>query len=151
MPTAVGVIPKAQIGLPTEYLLDGLLRCGWCHRPKTGATADDGSRWYACVSQCPSPAVSAVPVEQDLLIRAMVRAYVALYQVGRHASACDEAWGAAGQLDVTRAEQTRWRECDVTDRRALLSAAFASVLVDEHGQAHPQWRHEADEPEAPTR
>jgi len=105
----------------------------------------DGSRWYACGPGCPRPAVAAIPIEQDLIIRAMVRAYVVLYQVGRtpgEEPAVAAPWGAVGQLDVTAAERMRWSHCDVTDRRSLLRTAYEQVLVDEDGHAYPVWWHE---------
>lgn len=135
---------------PSDYLLEGLpIDCGWCRRRMEPAPSVDGSRSYACGPGCPRPPVAAVPVEQDLLIRAMVRAYVALYQVGRtpHEEA-DTAtpWGAVGQLNASAAERRRWNQCDLSDRRALLRTAFVQVLIDEAGQIHPVWRHEAQDP-----
>lgn len=76
----------------------------------------------------------------------MVRAYVVLYQVGRTPGEESDAtpWGMVARLDVSAAERTRWNQCNVTDRHALLRTAFAYVLIDEHGQVHPVWQHEAD-------
>ncbi len=137
-----------QIGLPAEYYMEGLLVCGWCRRRMEPAPNVDGSRSYACGPGCSRPPVAAIPIEQDLLIRAMVRAYVVLYQVGRSPTVEMDAatpWRMVGQLDVSAAERQQWNHCDVTDRYALLRTAFAQVLVDEAGQVHPVWRYETED------
>jgi hypothetical protein len=125
----------------TTYLALGLLRCGLCGR--TLHPARDGSgRRYACQSGCPQPGVPAVRVEQDLLLRALVRAHAALYQVGRTLARLDGP-------PVSPAEVRRWQWSDPRDRAAMVRTAFEYVVVDWRGQHHPVRRHHGD-PQGPA-
>lgn len=126
---------------PTGDLTTDLLRCGLCSR--TLRPAGDGlGRRYVCRPSCPQPGVPAARVEQDLLLRALVRAHTALYQVGRNPS-------ALAAPPASHAEVRRWQWCDPRDRAGMLRTAFAYVVVDWRGQIHPVWRHYGD-PQDPT-
>ncbi|HEX6075198.1 MAG TPA: zinc ribbon domain-containing protein [Micromonosporaceae bacterium] len=132
---AVGRVMMPRLAA-TTYLALGLLRCGLCGR--TLHPARDGSgRRYACQSGCVQPGVPAVAVEQDLLLRALVRARLALYQVGRTLARLDGP-------PVSRAEVRRWQWCDPRDRAGMLRTAFGYVIVDWRGQLNPVWRHRAE-------
>ncbi len=126
---------------PTGDLATGLLRCGVCSRTLRAAGVGPGRR-YACSPACPQPGVPAVRVEQGLLLRALVRAHTALYQVGRTPAALDAP-------PASHAEVRRWQWCDPRDRAGMLRTAFVYVVVDWRGQLHPVWRHHSD-PQDPT-
>jgi hypothetical protein len=81
-------------------------------------------------------------VGQDLLLRALVRAQAAIYQVGRTPSALAEP-------PASPAEVRRWQWCDLRNRVGVLRIAFAYVVVDWRGQLRPVWRHHAD-PQQPA-
>ena len=140
---------------PDNYLLDELLLCLRCNRQMHPAPRVDGTRYYSCGLNCQQPDLPASTLEQDLLFKAMVRAYQALYGVGRQAAG--EAIDASGlnfngptprriasQLDVSTEEVRRWQQCDVTNRRSLLLTALVRVTVDAEGAVRPFWRHEEE-------
>ena len=121
------------------------------------ATRMDGCRYYSCGLTCEQPDQPAIQLEQDLLLRALVRAHQALFGVGRQIvdrSQVDAArldpllTGSTpqqpGQLVVARDELRRWQYCDITDRRAVFLTAFTRVVIDTEGIVQPAWRHEQE-------
>ncbi|MGH3645935.1 MAG: hypothetical protein ACRDTM_01975 [Micromonosporaceae bacterium] len=52
---------------------------------------------------------------------------------------------------VSDQELHRWRQCRMTDRRAVLRIAFTRIEIDVDGQAHRVWRHRTDTTEAVSR
>ena len=143
---------------PSKYLLEELVWCLRCNGQMQPATRLDGSRYYSCGVSCEQPDQPAIQLEQDLLLRALVRAHHALFGVGRQAIDYPKAaaarpspaatsaapWQQPGQLVVTRAELRRWQYCDITDRRAVLRVAFVCVTIDAQGAVRVVWRHEQE-------
>lgn len=142
-----------------EFLVRGLVRCGACSRLMVAVRHLHGQRAYSCGPVCPQPDVAARPLEQDLLLRALVRAYVTLYGVGRprldpgildvRGRSGDQehprSTGGTRSDPVPSAEEVhRWQWCDVSDRRAVLHTAYTCVIVDTGGEPRPVWRHEID-------
>ncbi|MGH3715064.1 MAG: hypothetical protein ACRDT4_16610 [Micromonosporaceae bacterium] len=116
----------------------------------------DGSRYYSCGIDCPQPDLRAVGVEQDLMLPALVRAYVVLYGVGRadvtvdgeHAAvSCALSftgatpWREPGELVVSDEERNAWLRCDPRNHRAVLLTAYLRVTVDAAGTVIPVWRY----------
>lgn len=85
-----------------------------------------GLRAYSCGLACGHCVVPAVPVEQDLLLRVLVRAAFALKR----------------PTLVSAEEAHRWQGVDPLDSHAMLVAGFAHVDVDDCGEWAPAWRHE---------
>lgn len=128
------------------FLLDGLLWCGKCQRQMIPVSDVDGTRAYSCGYACPQANIAAVELEQDLLLRALVRAYTALHGVGRRADSNEtvsQPWRLGGRLTVSASEMRRWQQCNPANRRAMLRTAFYRVIVAAEG-VEPCWRHEAD-------
>lgn len=141
-----------------DWLLEELLWCLRCSRQMQPAPHVDGMRYYSCGPDCEQPDVPATRLEQDLLFKAMVRAYAAVYRFGREAELPEEGtaivdvgvelafkgatpWRLDGQLAVSKEELRCWQQCDISDRRSILLAAFVRVIVDADGVVHPVWRH----------
>ncbi|MQA25516.1 MAG: hypothetical protein GEU94_08595 [Micromonosporaceae bacterium] len=106
----------------------------------------DGTRAYSCGYACSQSDIAAVELEQDLLLKALVRAYTALHGVGRRVAsdqAAPQPWRLSGKLSVSASEMRRWQQCNPGNRRAMLRTAFVRVVVDVEG-VEPCWRHEAD-------
>ncbi|MGH8877914.1 MAG: hypothetical protein ACRD0P_11310 [Stackebrandtia sp.] len=116
------------------YLARGFVWCGLCSRVMVAVRHLDATRAYSCGLYCPQRDLAALPLEQDLLLRALVRAHATLYGVGRHGP----------RLVVSAEEVRRWQWCDLSDRRAVLHAAFVRVVVDPDGEVNPVWRHETE-------
>ena len=138
---------------PNKYLLEEMVWCLRCNGQMRPASRMDRSRYYSCGIACEQPKQLAIPLEQDLLLRALVRAHQALLGVGRRitdhprADPAQSSTAVTGgelrqrpsQLVVTRDELRRWQYCDITDRRALLVAAFIRVMIDADGTVHAVW------------
>lgn len=145
MVTAVGRVavprPNATGG---DYLADELLWCLLCRRWLRPAPQVDGTRVYSCGPPCSQPALAAEPVELDLVLGAVTRAVTALHpELARvqHGDAAFAHWSAAEQPQADAAEVRRWQMCDLSDRRAMLRAAYLRVEVNAQGQLRPVWRH----------
>ncbi|MGH3735757.1 MAG: hypothetical protein ACRDT6_09070 [Micromonosporaceae bacterium] len=142
---------------PDDYIAEELLWCLVCSRQTVPAPRVDGSRFYACGLDCPQADLPAIPVEQDLMLPALVRAYVALYGVGRTGEPLPDEGAATAAIAVSftgatpwrpddepvvsAAEQQRWQHTDPSDHRAMLLAAYVRVTVDAAGTVTPVWRH----------
>lgn len=143
----------ASSQLPKKYLLEELVWCLRCNSQMQPATRLDGSRYYSCGVACEQPDQPATLLEQDLLLRALVRAHQALFGVGRQvidypkahavrpspAATFAAPWQHPGQLAVTRTELRRWQYCDIADRRAVLRVAFICVTIDAQGAVRVVW------------
>ncbi|MQA24898.1 MAG: hypothetical protein GEU94_05380 [Micromonosporaceae bacterium] len=128
-----------------EYLLAGLLRHSVCGRTMSPAVGPGGSRIYARLTGCPRVVVAA-PLERSLLLRALVRAQVALYGIGRPSPILLAGLAPGAQEpgdggEVSPEETRRWQQCAPLNRRGMLRAAFVRVDLDEYGRARPVWRH----------
>ncbi|MQA25658.1 MAG: hypothetical protein GEU94_09320 [Micromonosporaceae bacterium] len=131
-----------------EYLLAGMLRHAVCGRVMSPAAGPGGSRIYACRAGCPWVLVAA-PLERKLLLRALVRAYAALYRIGRRGPMVFDGLAPEPRtpddgVAVSVEEARRWQQCAPLNRRGMLRVAFLRVDIDEHGQARPVWRHRTD-------
>lgn len=58
------------------YSLRGLLRCATCHRLMLPVVIQDGGRAYDCGGNCHHDPMLARPVEADVLLACLVRAWV---------------------------------------------------------------------------
>ncbi len=87
-----------------------------------------GRRAYSCGPTCGHRDLYAEPVEQDLLLKALVRAAFAL----KHPAL------------VSPEEARRWGAVNPLDPHAMLAAGFVHVDVDHTGRCRPAWRHESD-------
>lgn len=94
----------------------------------------DGLRAHSCGSACGHRDLPAVPAEQDLLLKALVRAAFVLKRPAL----------------VSRAEVRRWQLVDPLRSHAMLTAGFVRVDVDDSGECRPVWRHETDHVRATT-
>jgi len=135
--------------LPEDYILECLLNCGICNREMGPTRNIKGTRSYACWPNCPQPDVRAIPVEQDLLFRAMVRAYAVLYGVSKPSTVTfdgpgPEFWQASDRFSITHNEVRRWQQSDPSDHKGMLRSAYVRVVIDAEGTVHPLWRHKAD-------
>ncbi|MGH8877055.1 MAG: hypothetical protein ACRD0P_06925 [Stackebrandtia sp.] len=117
------------------YLARGLVSCGVCGGLLLAVQHSDAARAYSCGPACPQHDLPALSLEQDLLLRALVRAYAALHGVGRPGS---------GSPVASAEEVRRWQWTDLSDRRAVIETAFLYVTVDADGEPHPRWRHQTD-------
>ncbi|MGH2600521.1 MAG: hypothetical protein ACRDJ9_14190 [Dehalococcoidia bacterium] len=126
-----------------EYLLAGLLWHSVCRRRMSPAIGRGGSRTYVCRPGC--RVVLAAPLERTLLLRALVRAHIALYGIGRRGPILFSGLPPEESVEVSAQEARRWQRCAPLDRRGMLWAAFARVEIDEHGQPRPLWRHREDD------
>lgn len=81
------------------------------------------------------PCGEFVAVDQDLLLKVLVRAAFAL------------KWPTL----VADTELRRWQLIDPLDSRAMLIAGFITVHVDDTGNWHPVWRHQAPRNVPPSR
>ncbi len=132
METLDGVGMTRGVSDVDGYLARGLVWCGSCGRLLVAVRHLNGARAYSCGSPCPRHDLPALALEQDLLLRALVRAYVALHGVGRP--------GSGGPV-ASAEEVRRWQWCDLSDRRAVIETAFVRVTVDADRELHPQ-RHQ---------
>ncbi|MGH3714198.1 MAG: hypothetical protein ACRDT4_12160 [Micromonosporaceae bacterium] len=142
---------------PDDYIAEELLWCLVCSSLMVPAPRVDGTRYYSCGLDCPQPDLRATAVEQDLMLPALVRAYVVLYGVGRtgeHPSDDEEVapgikvaftgatpWRPQGELLVSAEERNAWLRCDPQNHRAVLLTAYVRVTVDVAGTVNPVWRH----------
>lgn len=141
---------------PDDYIAEKLLWCLVCSHQMVPAPRVDGTRYYSCGLNCDQPDVPAIPVEQDLMLPAMVRAYVALYGVGRGGVTAGEEdgaltdalnftsatpWRPQGEPVVSAEERNAWLRCDPRTHRAVLLTAYVRVTVDAAGRVNPVWRH----------
>lgn len=82
-----------------------------------------------------------------MLLGALIRGAVTRHpELGRTLAgdpADPESWSRGPAVSVE--EMSRWRRCDVRDRRAVLLAAYTRVLVNAEGKLRPEWRHHADQ------
>ncbi|MGH3450709.1 MAG: hypothetical protein ACRDQW_08245 [Haloechinothrix sp.] len=148
-------IGRARVPMPvgqpviTEYVLEGGLWCLACQRLRCPAPAVDGTRFYACPPGCPQPPTEALPVEQDALLVAYVRATAVLHGVARPSevlrfAAEPEHWRNNRGLQVSAEELRGWLQCPMTDRRAVLRTAYERVDIDAEGRVRLVWRHSAE-------
>ncbi|MQA25897.1 MAG: hypothetical protein GEU94_10555 [Micromonosporaceae bacterium] len=130
-----------------EYLLTGLLRHTVCDRNMSPAIGSGGSRIYVCRTGCPRVVVAA-PLERTLLLRALIRAHMALYGIGRPGpiliAGLPGVREAGDGTEVSAEETRRWQGCPPLDRRGMLRAAFVRIDIDEYGKPRPVWRHRAE-------
>ncbi|MGH3713993.1 MAG: hypothetical protein ACRDT4_11115 [Micromonosporaceae bacterium] len=153
----------ARVQHPTRdpFLLRGLIACTVCQRGLVPVfDPRSGERSYSCGPVCPQPAVPAEPAESDMLLAALIRA-AAVTLPTTNSDACDDEFGPVSQMlhrigatssapVVSAEEMERWRECEPTDRRAMLNVAYLAVHVTEAGQVRPVWRHHAELVGTPT-
>ncbi|MGH3661260.1 MAG: hypothetical protein ACRDT8_08820 [Micromonosporaceae bacterium] len=140
---AVPVTPRWHAP-DAEYILDGkFLLCLMCRRWMQPAPRVDGSRAYSCGPPCPRSDVDAAPLESRTELAAMVRAVTILRpdltrvrDAGADLAACSRACQPEPALEEVR----RWERCDLSDRRALVRAAWVRLEVDERGKVRSVWR-----------
>lgn len=74
---------------------------------------------------------------------ALVRGVTTLYLDTTHVKAGTNATplgcGERPPIDVD--DLRRWEQCDVTDQRAVLRAAYVAIRVTVHGAVRPVWQH----------
>ncbi|MGH3646284.1 MAG: hypothetical protein ACRDTM_03775 [Micromonosporaceae bacterium] len=99
-----------------------------CERLLVPVLHADGRRVYSSGTACGLVDVPAVPIEQDLLLKVLVRAAYALKRPGL----------------VTPEERHRWHLVNPLDSHAMLVAGFVRVDVDDRGEWLPVWRHELE-------
>lgn len=132
------------------HLLRGLLHCEASDRTMLALHAPGGCRIYSCgVPDCPTPDLDAATVEADLLLAALIRGAVTMYPE----YATTKAVAGHRELEALRADQplvdqrtmARWQSCEITDRRQVVTTAFARIDVSSDGELRPVWR-DADVP-----
>ncbi|MGH3452139.1 MAG: hypothetical protein ACRDQW_15750 [Haloechinothrix sp.] len=144
-------IGRARVWVPVgqstiaEYVLEEHFWCLRCGRSRQPAPAVDGTRFYACPPGCPQAPTEALPVEQDALLAAYVRAAAVLHGLGRPSPVLaftvePEHWRNDRGLDVSADESLRWQRCPMTDRRAVLHTAYERVAIDAEGRVRLEWR-----------
>ncbi|MGH3750477.1 MAG: hypothetical protein ACRDT8_24145 [Micromonosporaceae bacterium] len=130
-----------------EFLLDGgMFWCRVCRRDRRPALGK-GERRYSCAPGCTQTDTPAVSIEQAAVLGALIRGYAVLHGVGRgavvfrppHPVAIDHM----DSLPASPVEVRRWETCDVTNRRAVLRAAYTRIEIDAGGVIHRNWRHRA--------
>ncbi|MGH3519385.1 MAG: hypothetical protein ACRDQ7_18605 [Haloechinothrix sp.] len=77
--------------------------------------------------------MDAPPVESSAELHALIRATVSLCPELHHVNHRD----ITHRPEVDKEERRRFERCDLSDRRALLRAAFVRIEVDADGVIHP--------------
>lgn len=153
-------IGRARVPMPagqptiTDYVLEEVIWCAMCRRRRQPAPAADSTRFYGCEPGCPQPPTEALPVEQDALLAAYLRATFVLHGIGRPSpvisyAAEPEHWRNNGDAPAVSGEELRrWQLCPITNRRAVLRTAFTRIDIDADGDVHMVWRRHTDTAEA---
>lgn len=124
---AASAMPQERPPQCDPWIARGRLWRPSCRRTLVPVLHSGGLRAYSCGSMCPHDDVAAVPVEQDLLLKALVRAAFAV----KHPAL------------VSADEARRWSLANPLDSHAMLVAGFARVNVNDLGAWEPVWRHES--------
>lgn len=138
---AVPVMPRSHAPC-AEYILDGgFLLCLMCRRWMEPAPRADGTRAYWCGPPCGQRDLSAGPLESRLELSALTRAVATLHpdlaRVRYRGDAPAPGSWADEDGDPARPdaeEVRRWEACDLSDRRALVRAAYVRAEVDASGE-----------------
>jgi hypothetical protein len=116
-----------------EYTLEGLLVCLLCGDGMQPAPRVDGTRAYCCGPGCTRSELDAPPAESSAELHALVRATVSLCPDLGGANAIDHERSA----DAGTEERRRFEQCNLSDRRALVRAAFVRIEVGADGVVRP--------------
>lgn len=126
------------------WLLRGLLSCDRCERLMLPASDRHGTRLYSCGPRCPQEDLSAQRVEQDMRLGALVRGVTTLYPDTAHVKASTHVTplGCGERPPIDVEDLRRWEQCDVTDQRAVIRAAYVMIRVTVQGSVRPVWQHD---------
>ncbi|MGH3742247.1 MAG: hypothetical protein ACRDT1_13075 [Micromonosporaceae bacterium] len=82
-------------------------------------------------------------MEQAALLGALIRGHAVLFSIGRDPIVIGAPDTLAGcdSSPASAAERRRWERCEISDRRAVLRAAYTRLEIDERGVIHRIWRH----------
>lgn len=137
---AVPVMPRSHAP-GAEYTLEGLLLCQVCGGAMEPAPRVDGTRAYSCAPGCSRGDLVAAHVESSAELHALIRATVTLCPDLDRVNYVDTATGTIGwgwqQPRAEAEELRRFQQCDLTDLRALVRAAFVRIEVDHNGEIRP--------------
>ncbi len=128
------------------WLLRGWLVCDVCGRVMSPARDVSGNqRVYSCGPECAQVDLPANEVEADMLLGALVRGVTTLHRdLARVTPATDDASSRAGKRPPVDADALeRWQRCELTERTAVLAAAYVSIRVTVEGKVRPVWQHNA--------